>query len=400
MKTTNTNTQPKQNQEPMQKANQIKLGIDIHAASYRVVRQVDGATPQPAQKFAPEAFLMWVAKQLTLANNVYSCYEAGSFGYGLHRQLTGMGVKNFVVHPQKLDVMNKGVKTDKTDALALTLRLDRYVNGNKHALAVIRVPTVQEEEARAVSRHRAQLCQHRQRLEQQGRSLLLYNGLRSDGRWWKPLFWKRLLPKLSPTLLSLLTITRDLVLAINEKIEAAALRIQAEAVPQPFGFGALTSEVLRREMGDWNRFQNRRQVASITGMCPGVYSSGNHHRQGSITKHGNPRLRAALVELAWRVARWQPQYPALQKWRRILRDKKAGGAARKRAIVAVGRRLAIDLWRLNTGRATAPQLGLFMLGEQRTGSMRSLLHPLKAPKRQTACQGQPGPLREIRKVRL
>lgn len=128
---------------------------------------------------------------------------------------------------------------------------------------------------------------------------LLYNGLRSDGRWWKPLFWKRLLPKLSPTLCSLLTVTRDLILVINQQVDAATLRVQQEAKPQPVGFGALTSEELRREIGDWNRFQNRRQVASMTGMCPRVYDSGNTLRQGNISKHGNPRLRAALVEMAW-----------------------------------------------------------------------------------------------------
>jgi transposase len=361
MKNTNTNTRKQNKQELAPKANQIKLGIDIHADSYRVVRQLDNATPQPAQKFTPAAFLEWAAKQLTLADTVYSCYEAGSFGYGLHRKLAELGVKNFVVQPQKLDELNKGVKTDKTDALALTLRLDRYVNGNQHALAVVRVPSLQEEEARAISRHREQLCRHRQRLEQQGRSLLLYNGLRSDGRWWKPLFWKQLLPKLSPTLCSLLTVTRDLVLAINQQVDAATLRVQQEAKPQPVGFGALTSEVLRREIGDWNRFQNRRQVASMTGMCPRVYASGNTLRQGNISKHGNPRLRAALVEMAWRVIRWQPQYPPLRKWCAVLANKKVGGAMRKKAVVAIGRRLAIDLWRIETKRATAEELGLLLL---------------------------------------
>jgi hypothetical protein len=66
----------------------------------------------------------------------------------------------------------------------------------------------------------------------------------------------------------------------------------------------------------------------------------------------------------------------------VLGDKKAGGAARKKAIVAVGRRLAIDLWRLNTGRATAAKLGLFMVGEPRNGSVYTVLQPLKTPKMQ------------------
>ena len=93
--------------------------------------------------------------------------------YGLHRGLTHLGIENVVVRPQNWDELGKGVKTDKTDALALVQRLDRYVSGNKKAFAVVNVPTVEQEQARAISRHREQLREHRQRLEAQGRSLLL-----------------------------------------------------------------------------------------------------------------------------------------------------------------------------------------------------------------------------------
>ncbi|HVU99789.1 MAG TPA: hypothetical protein VHH88_00410, partial [Verrucomicrobiae bacterium] len=98
---------------------------------------MDHATPQPAQKFTPKEFLAWAKKQLTLAETVHSCYEACPFGYGLHRALTAMGIQNVVVRPQDWDELHKGVKTGKTDALALVLRLDRYVQGNVKALAVI-----------------------------------------------------------------------------------------------------------------------------------------------------------------------------------------------------------------------------------------------------------------------
>ena len=74
---------------------------------------------------------------------------------------------------------------------------------------------------------------------------------------------------------------------------------------------------------------------------------------------GNPRLRAALVELAWRLVRFQPQYPPVAKRHCILgKGARATGSARKKFIVAVARQLAVDLWRLNTGSCTAAQLGL------------------------------------------
>ena len=93
----------------------------------------------------------------------------------------------------------------------------------------------------------------------------------------------------------------------------------------------MTSVIIDREIGDWRRFNNRRQIASYTGLCPGEYSSGNTRLQSCVTKHGNPRLRAALVELAWRLVRFQPNYKPVVKWRQILaKGALATGAAAKK----------------------------------------------------------------------
>lgn len=60
-----------------------------------------------------------------------------------------------------------------------------------------------------------------------------------------------------------------------------------------------------------------------------------------------------MVEACWRLLQWQPDYPPLRKLRAA-----TGARARKRAVVAAARRLAIDLWRINTGQCTAEKLGL------------------------------------------
>jgi len=110
-------------------------------------------------------------------------------------------------------------------------------------------------------------------------------------------------------------------------------------------------------IGNWHRFSNRRRVGSFTGLCPGEDSSGNTRIQRCVTKHGNPRLRAALVEAAWRLVRFQPDYRAVKKWRHLLaKEALATGAA----IVAVARQLAVDLWRIRTDRVSAAQLGLII----------------------------------------
>ena len=122
----------------------IKLGVDVHWREHVVVRQIDGTSPQPAQRFAPEAFVAWVAKQAQQADFVDCCYEAGPFGFVLHRRLVGLGVKSLVVRPRNWDEYGKKVKTDRRDALALVSCLDRYVAGNTEALTSIRVPTENE----------------------------------------------------------------------------------------------------------------------------------------------------------------------------------------------------------------------------------------------------------------
>ena len=121
----------------------------------------------------------------------------------------------------------------------------------------------------------------------------------------------------------------------------------------------MTSVIIDREIGNWHRFNNRRQIASYTGLCPGEYSSGHTRLQSCVTKHGNPRLRAALVELAWRMVRFQPRYRAVRKWKeRLRKGQLTTGPKRKKAIVALARQLAVDLWRVRTGRLTQQQLGL------------------------------------------
>ncbi len=124
----------------------------------------------------------------------------------------------------------------------------------------------------------------------------------------------------------------------------------------------MTCEIVEREVLDWGRFNNRREVGSFTGLCGGISASGASVRLLSITKRGNVRLRTALVELAWRMRLWQPQCALMVKWRGVLGDPQAGAAARKKAIVAVARQLAVDLWRWRTGRASPEQLGWVMTG--------------------------------------
>ena len=271
---------------------------------------------------------------------------------------TALGIHCYVVCPQKLDEQNRRVKTDGLDAKALCLKLDRFVQGNRDALARVRVPTEKEEQLRALHRQREQLVKVRKQLETQGRSLMVNHGIEPVKSWWKRSNFGAL--HVPEWMKELLRNSQPILLALQHKIGALTIQLQGAAAPnQPRGLGLMTSVIIDREIGDWRRFNNRRQVGSYTGLCPGEYSSGNTRLQSCVTKHGNPRLRAALVELAWRLVRFQPNYKPVVKWRATLaKGALATGAARKKAIVAVARQLAVDLWRIKTGRLRAEELGL------------------------------------------
>jgi transposase len=329
--------------------------MDVHARQITVCRQIGDQTPQPAQSFAKERLLVWVKQQVAVGAVVHSCYEAGVMGYTLHRELTALGVGNVVVVPQKL-AGAKRQKTDAIDARALVGRLDRWLRGNRDAFSVVRVPTPEQEQMRAQVRLRDQLGRMRRKAESRGRCLLMAQGFSVEKYWWRKVKWAALAPQLPEWLRQLVAEWQATALELDRRERALRAQLEASAPAQlPKGIGALTWVVLAREILDWSRFNNRRQVASYTGLCPAIHTSDGRGREGSINRCGNPAVRTALVELVWRLARWQPEYKPVQ----ALVDKAALSPRRRRKhAVAAARRLAIDLWRLATHQTTPEKLGL------------------------------------------
>ena len=266
-----------------------------------------------------------------------------------------------MVQPVCLDERHTGVNHDKSDARELAQRLDRYVAGNRQALATVRVPTPEEEQKRAASRQREQLKREVQRVAAQGRSLLLSQGFREKKGWWGKNRWEQLSRSLVPWLAGQWEVFRRVIATLSTELQAlSGVLEKAAPVVRPKGLGGLTYEVVEREVGSWPRFTNRRQVGSYTGLCGGLSASGQTQHLLSITKHGNTRLRTALIVLAWRLVLWQPTSRLVQKWRPVLTNPKASKAARKKAIVAIARQMAVDLWRWRTGRVKAQDLGWIM----------------------------------------
>ena len=360
--TVNSNVQP---------ASLIKLGVDAHADCYRVVRQIDNGPLQPTQGMKFEKLLDWTQKHRGLAQRVVVCYEAGTFGFYPARQLQQRGVECLVMVPINLDEGNTRVSNDRLDARRIAVRLDRYLAGDKDALNIVTIPTVSQEEQRDLGRQRQTLCGDIRRFADRGRAYLRKYGHRVKGRWWRAPQWDKLKESLAPVHVQYLErwieILQTLVKTLAE-IDAALIA-QAEkhlaGRVLPLGLGLLSYELLRLEVCDWQRFKNRRQVGSMTGLCPSESSSGPSRQQGSVTKHGNPAMRWVLVEMAWRLIQYQPSCHAVAKWLPELKSGKLTKSKRKKIAVAIARQLAVDLWRVATEKTTFEKLG-FTLPARKT----------------------------------
>ena len=110
------------------------------------------------------------------------------------------------------------------------------------------------------------------------------------------------------------------------------------------GIGTTGAFRMVLECFGWRTFKTRREVAGCLGLAPSPFASGKIDHEQGISKLGNARLRALLIELSWLWLRYQP----LSKIARWFQEKFAQGAGRSRriGIVAVARRLAIALWKL------------------------------------------------------
>jgi transposase len=345
------NNAPKQ-----QKAKQIFLGIDAHLGRNQVARKKDNGGIQAVQSFGFEELLLFAQKQLNLAEEVYAVYEAGPLGYVLYRRLGQLGIKAFVSAPECLE--QGGRKHNKLDARKLASRLYSYVQGDKEMIRVVRVPSPEQERLRAHSRQYDQLVETRKSLAAQGRALVLSQGYgMMSGAWWRPMAypkWAALLPEWIGSQLEVWQ--ANLRLLDGQIAQRKKELIQANQEALPKGFGAQTMVQMDREIGDYRRFTNRRTVGCFGGMVPREHSTGPNQRLGSITKVGSPRIRRLITEMVWRLPLFQPNYPPILQWRELLCGKNK--VLKKKAAIAVGLRLLIDIWKMRTGRTTAQELGL------------------------------------------
>ena len=252
------------------------------------------------------------------------------------------------------------VKTDRIDALALLRALIAIDRGERHVCAVVRVPSVEEEDARRSHRERQRLVRERTGHINRIKGLLFAQGIRG------------IEPKLRRTRIDFATLitaegdhlpqrlrhelqreyqrlelVEDQIKTVERERDTAdaqdpAVDRKRRLLCALQGIGGTSAAILSREVFA-RSFASRRQLGSYLGLTPSAYDSGSTTRCQGISKAGNSWARRILIEIAWFWRKYQPDSP-LSRW---YATKTADQSPRIRRImlVALARKLAISLWR-------------------------------------------------------
>ena len=295
--------------------------------------------------------------------------EAGLDGFWLHRLLEREGIESHVVDPASIATSRRRrrAKTDRIDGEALLRALLAHKRGEPRVCAMAKAPTPEEEDQRRLCRERKVLIAERVEHVNRIKGLLFsqgisdYEPLRRDRRQRLEELTTgdgRPLPMHLKTQISRELDRLELLLDQIKRAEAerdALLAAQPAAAPASAGRMLLDFKGIGAEFAAnlwlealFRHFDNRRQIASYAGLAPTPWQSGSVNREQGVSKAGNPRLRAILIELAWLWLRHQPQ-SALALWfkERVNRN---GGRMKKAIIVALARKLLVALWKyVNAG---------------------------------------------------
>jgi len=354
------------------------IGLDVHKETIAVSVAVGGRkVPESRGEIAnrPQA----VGKLVRRLNEEYEgevllfCYEAGPCGYGLYRQLLGMGHDCEVVAPSLIPKKpGERIKTDRRDASKLS-RLLR--NGD---LTAVWVPDEEQEAMRDLTRARGDMKEQERKARQQLNAYVLRHGHAwpsNKTRWTKTHYnwleslrfghdWQQVVLQ---EYIDAVTVSSRRVSDITAQMERVLPQWSLAPVVASLvalrGIDKLAAMVLMSELGDISRFDSPKQLMAYLGLVPSEHSSGRRRRQGGITKTGNSHARRMLVECAWsyrfearqtmhlkrkakhasdeaKVIAWRAQKRLCGRYRTLLQ----AGKNTKQTTVAIARELVGFIW--------------------------------------------------------
>ena len=292
-------------------------------------------------------------------------YEAGFKGFGLHDKLVEDGFECVVTPPNKVtQEKDHRVKTDKIDCRRLAKNLE---NGDYKACFV---PDEERRHDRQISRTLVAVQKDIVRTCNRIRRFLEFHGIDekvTTSNWRKTDYDHLDHLNLSPALSTSLDVYQTILATLRASKKRLEKELKALAVKERYarlcsifdsapGIGWFTAIRLVLEWGeDLKRFTSAKEFASFTGLTCREYSTGDTRRQGRITGQSHYFMRGWLVELSWIAIKKDPVL--MDKFKSVWKN----SGSKKKAIVAVARKLAVRLWRcgVNNERYT---IGLVSVG--------------------------------------
>jgi transposase len=320
----------------------IIIGVDFHP-EFQQIASMDTDTGEFQEKrlaHREEAENFYGALALR-GQPVRVGMEASGHGHWFERLLAELHFEVWI--GDAAEVRSKRVRKQKTDRQDAQLILKLML---KDDFPQIWVPSWENRDLRQLLWHRHRMVQARTRIMNQLQAVALNEGLRCKQRLWSERgrqqlesFW--LAPWASRRRHDLL----ELLDRLNPRITELTHAIEREVEKYPEarrlmshpGVGPLTALAFVLIIGEVERFQCGKQIASYLGLVPLEYSSGKRRRLGHITKQGSSLLRFLLVEAAHVATRSLPEWRN-QYFRLMMRR------GRKIAKVALARKLAVRLY--------------------------------------------------------
>ena len=312
----------------------LYLALELSWTSWKLAFTV-GAGQKPRLRSIPardtDALMLEIHKAkhrfgLPEETPVISCYEAGRDGFWLHRYLEHQGIENLVVDAASIEVnrRKRRAKSDNLDATKLVAMLIRWHLGEKKLWGVVHVPTAADEDRRQLHRElielKAQRTEHTNRIKGLlaglGLSVAHRRRVSPAARRAPPVGRHRRAGRAAAADLLREFERWQLVGRQIHDLEAQRTQqIRDPRTPQGEqvrlllklkGIGENTAWLLVREFFGWRKIRNRRELASLAGLTPTPYDSGEVRREQGISKAGNRRVRWMMIELAWGWLRYQP----------------------------------------------------------------------------------------------
>ena len=323
----------------------------------------------------PTATVKLVSKLAAKYGRLSFCYEAGPTGYGLYRQITGLGHACIVVAPSLIPKKaGDRVKTNRRDALGMVTQF------RAGELTAVWVPDPRHEAMRDLTRTRGAAVEDLRRKRQHISSFLLRLGLHYAGKktWTKTHMKWLASQKLDHAeqriafeeMLLAVRQAEERIARLEEAIRIAvpdwSLAEVVDALMAMRGIDMISATAFLAEIGDLSRFRTPRELMAYLGLVPSEHSTGDTVKRGPITKAGNRRARRILVECSWayrhpprvgrkkedkvaaapRAAReiaWKAQHRLYARYRALTRR----GKLKTVVVTAIARELSGFIWAIN-----------------------------------------------------